>query len=133
MIKLDCGNGIEVTLHDATALLDVMTPEQRLQLIESLSCYDEVIKHVADQISNLYGCTENGCSGTHTITDKAYAGGGSALDAAKFQVAREAGEVAMQLIDKQAQVILQQAEEIDSLRKTIAYYKNPDFSDILGR
>ena len=42
-------------------LLNSLSHEQEQQLIESLSCSDAVIKHVADQIA--HGSTENGCSG----------------------------------------------------------------------
>ncbi len=52
------GDNLTINIID---LLSSLSHEQEQQLIESLSCSDSVIKHVADQIA--HGSTENGHSG----------------------------------------------------------------------
>lgn len=118
-------NGITLQLDDATALIDLMTAEDRSQVIESLSCYDDVIKHVADQISLPYGCTEGGCSGSTRCGPEIYAGKGTPLDLARYEVARTSSDSAAQYIDRQAEIILTQKAEIEKLQSTIHAMLNP--------
>lgn len=79
MIKLMVNSNVSVNISEPNELLELMTGDDKIQLIESLSCHDEVIQHVVDQISHLHGCTENGHSGWSskvmgsTVLDKARA------------------------------------------------------------
>lgn len=66
---------MQVTLTDDNLTINIidllgsLSHEQEQQLIESLSCSDTVIKHVADQISQ--GSTENGHSGWESCSGAA--------------------------------------------------------------
>ena len=93
---------IEFDLHN---LLQSVTPETKAELIESLACDDQIIKHVADQI--IHGWTENVCSGGSSIvaTAEPYDG----LDWAWREVAKRSGQVAQR--------------EIERLEKAVAYHQ----------
>lgn len=118
-------NGITLQFDDATVLIDLMTPEDRAELIESLSCYDDVIKHVADQISHPHGGTENGFSGSSRCGVGRLTGNGTVLDNARYQVATSSGEASQKVIEEQARIITNQNEEIERLRGEIYKLKNP--------
>ena len=74
---------------DAYDLLNQMTDEQKLDLVERLSCEEVVIKHVAEQIFD--GLTENGHCGAFSSGSPSNT---TALMDARMRVANEAGEVA---------------------------------------
>lgn len=64
-----------------------LVPDDRLpELIESLSCAEAIIQHVCDQI--VYGCTENGYSGSWCTN------GDTALQKAKTHIALNSSDVA---------------------------------------
>jgi len=78
---------IEFELHD---LLASVSEETKLELIESLACDDQIIKHVADQIITKW--TENVYSGGYAcvaIADPCFG-----LDWAWREVAKRSGDVA---------------------------------------
>jgi len=58
-MKINSDGDVVLTLID---IMDQMPPEALLETIESLSCAEAVIKHVADQL--LEGWTENGYHGS---------------------------------------------------------------------
>ncbi|MRT01915.1 hypothetical protein [Ewingella americana] len=118
-------NGITLQFDDATALIDLMTPEDRAEVIESISCYDDVIKHVADQISQPHGYTENGFSGSSRCGVERITGNGTVLDNARYQVAASASESSQKVIEEQAKIITNQSEEIERLRTEVYKLKNP--------
>lgn len=101
-IEIKASNGITVTLNDFSSLIDLMSDEQQLELIETLSCYDAVLKHVTDQIIDLNGITENGYGGSSLCGHEKHAGNGTALDKARYAVACGAGDVSRQLIEAQS-------------------------------
>lgn len=74
---------------DAYDLLSAMSDEQKLDLVERLSCEEIVIKHVAEQIFD--GLTENGHCGAFSCGSPKNT---TALMDARMRVANEAGEVA---------------------------------------
>ena len=84
--KYKDGN-IEFDLHD---LLMSVSAESKAEMIESLACDDEIIKHVADQIITKW--TENCCSGGAACTAGADPRFG--LDWAWREVAKRSSEVA---------------------------------------
>lgn len=81
---------------DVQALFDAIPDDEKVSLIETLSCQDSVIKHVTDQI--LDGWTERGFYGSIACTaiDDPVFG----LDWACRQVAKRAGEVAAKEIKR---------------------------------
>jgi hypothetical protein len=74
---------------DAYDLLSEMSDEQKLDLVERLSCEEIVIKHVAEQIFD--GLTENFHSGAFATGSPSYT---TALMDAQRRIANESGEVA---------------------------------------
>lgn len=118
-------NGITLQFDDATALIDLMTAEDRAQVIESMSCYDDVVKHVADQICSPHGWTENGFSGSSRCGEDKYAGEGTALDKARYQVAMSASESAAEYMASQAEIIINQKKQIDVLDSKLNQLQNP--------
>ena len=75
-------------IFDAIELLKELSGEEQIGLIESLSCQDAVIKHVADQI--IHRCTDNGYYGYSGCSETPH----TPLDVAKRFVAEHSGEVA---------------------------------------
>lgn len=118
-------SGITLQFDDATALIDLMNAEDRAEVIESLSCYDDVIKHVAGQISHPYGGTENGFSGSSRCDIERFTGDGTVLDNARYQVALSSGEAAASVIESQARMLTSQKAELDKLQDEIYKLKNP--------
>lgn len=73
-----------------------MSIKDKIELVESLSCHEAVIRHVTDQI--LHGCTVNGYSGSkahHWDADS-----GSALDKAKNRIAKQSSKSAKSRIEE---------------------------------
>ena len=93
---------------DACDLLSAMSEDQKLGLMERLSCEEVVIKHVADQIFD--GLTENGFSGSFMSGSPSLT---SALMEAKRRVANESGEVA----EREILMLQQRYEQSDYLYK----------------
>jgi hypothetical protein len=79
---------------DISDLLDSLSPEDKIELIETLACQDAIIKHVADQI--LTGWTENCYSGGTGYSIE----GHTPLDSARKRVIELAPEVARQEIER---------------------------------
>lgn len=118
-IEIKASHGITITLNSMSELVDLMSDEQQLELIETLSCYDSVIKHVADQISNAHGMTENGYSGSSVCSYGRYAGSGTVLDKARYEVAKSASDSARRLIESQAQSIKQLQASLDHVNNEL--------------
>jgi hypothetical protein len=79
---------------DISDLLDSLSPEDKIELIETLACQDTIIKHVADQI--LTGWTENCYSGGTSYSIE----GHTPLDLARKRVIELAPEVAREEIER---------------------------------
>lgn len=71
-------------------LLDSMSSDNKLELIERLSCQDAVIKHVADQI--IEGWTVDGHRGAKSVS--AHPDPSTALDSAMRRIAIGSSEIA---------------------------------------
>jgi hypothetical protein len=89
-MKLDKGK----IIIELTDLLDSMTSEAKIELIETLSCDEAIIKHVADQI--LTGFTENIYSGAESFNAEPK----TALDSARARVIELAPEVAAREVER---------------------------------
>ena len=100
---------LELDLHD---LLQNVNKETKMEMIESLSCDDHIIKHVTEQIINKW--TENFYSGGSncTASSEVYLG----LDWAWREVAKKSGDVAKR--------------EIERLEKAISY-KDERYQELL--
>ena len=84
---------LKVDIYD---LCTGLPKEDKLKLVESLACDDDLIRHVSDQI--VEGMTENGYYGSSycTPSPEPYL----ALDAARRKVAKGSSEVAKKEIEK---------------------------------
>lgn len=101
-IEIKSSHGITISLNDFSSLVELMSGEQQVELIETLSCYDAVIKHVTEQIIDIYGMTENGLSGSSLCGHEKFSGKGTVLDKARLAIAMASGEVSRQVIETQA-------------------------------
>lgn len=115
MIELKTSAGITIQIDDVTQIIDLMGEDDKAQLIESLSCYDDVLSHVAGQISSLYGSTENGHSGWQRCSNSSITGNGSVLDNIRYMVAKSSSAVADELIERQSREINKLNEKINKL------------------
>ena len=84
---------LKIDIYDVCSSL---SKEDKLKLIESLACDDDLIKHVTDQI--IEGMTENGYYGSSycTPSPEPYL----ALEAAKRRIAKSSSEVAKKEIER---------------------------------
>jgi len=78
-----------------SSLLESMSDESKIILIETLSCESAIIKHVADQI--LTGWTENSYCGASGYGEVNHL---SPLDEARRKVAKGASEVSEKIISE---------------------------------
>ena len=106
-IKFKDGN-LQIDLH---SLLDNIREEDLSEFLESVSCNDKVIKHVADQILGKW--TENGYSGGAACTADADPKWG--LDKAWREVAKRSGEVAKREIERLEEALKRRNEEYFNL------------------
>ena len=93
-VKFEKGS-LTVDLH---SMLELVSAEDKIMMIESLSCDDDIIKHVADQIMGRW--TENGYSGGSCCTPSPNPPEWDALDRAWRNVAKASGEVAKREIER---------------------------------
>lgn len=84
---------ITLDLHE---LLQSVSPETKQELIESLSCDDDIIRHVSEQI--ISGWTDNMYCGSSACT--ANPDPTLPLDKARREIAKHAGEIAKKQIEE---------------------------------
>jgi len=107
-------NGSEITIKlDAYSIIhDMLSVEQRSELIQSLSCAEDVIKHVADQL--IHGCTDEGFSGSWSSSCN------TALQLAIERVAKNSSYAVKTTIK-------QLRNRIDALEKENLYLRTHDY------
>jgi len=113
---------ITFELHD---LLGQVSTEQKMEMIESMSCDNEVIKHVSAQIISRW--TENCYSGgtASTASDAPTMG----LDWACREVAKHSGEIAKREIERLEDALQCRNKEVyDLLNKLSEARRNPLYS-----
>jgi hypothetical protein len=98
---------LQVDFHE---MLQSLEGEDRLAAIDDLSCNDEIIKHVTDQL--LDGWTEGGSSGSSYFPSRADVDRETPLCAARRRIANGANEVAK--------------AEIERLCRTINFYEEAE-------
>lgn len=102
-LKFNKDGKLEFNLID---LFDNLPAETKIQLVESLSCDEAILKHVLDQL--LDGWTENMYYGATALPE---ATPFWSLDKAKREVAKRAGEVAKAEIERLERELARQKEE----------------------
>ena len=90
---------VSITIDHPEDLVQLMTDEDKVDLITSLSCHDAVIDHVAQQIA--FGMTEDGSFGSITYSDTP----STPLDKARRLVAENSSDVAKKEIAKLVDLI----------------------------
>lgn len=61
-MKLQVTPYLSIDLTEPSELIELISDEDKLHFMQSLSCDDIIIKHVADQL--VHGCTEDGYHGS---------------------------------------------------------------------
>ena len=61
-MKLQVTPYLSIDLTEPNELIELISDEDKLHFMQSLSCDDIIIKHVADQL--VHGCTEDGYHGS---------------------------------------------------------------------
>lgn len=105
---------------DLQDLLQFINDPDKLELVESLSCEDAVINHVARQL--IHKWTENGCSGGTAWPAPSTPHTG--LDWAWREVARLSGEVAAGEIKRLEVALKHREEEIQKLHDKLSELRN---------
>lgn len=114
MIELKVNDNVIINISEPNELLELMTGDDKVQLVESLSCHDAVIEHVVSQISSLYGCTENGNSGWSSGVL-----GSCLLDKVRMSIAKDSSEIASKTIAYLVKDIDSKESQINRLYKEI--------------
>ena len=109
-IKYNKEGKLEFELHD---LLSCAKDETRIELIESLSCDEAVLKHVVDQI--LDGWTESMFSGASSFDHDSTTRYG--LDIARREISKRSSEVAAKTIEDLEKTIARLEKESQELRE----------------
>ncbi len=91
-MNIDGEGNLKVNIVD---MLDSLSDECKLELIESLSCDEAVIKHVMDQVFE--GCTENGYHGSISCTAL---DSNNEIDKARVKAASRASHIARKEIKR---------------------------------
>ena len=94
--KVTYKNG-EITFN-LVDVLEFIPKEDIAAHVEALSCHEQILAHVAEQIAD--GCTENGYFGSRFCTPEPDENSGTALDKAIRRVAKASGEVARKEIER---------------------------------
>lgn len=84
---------------DPIDFLSKMKGDDKIILIEALSCEDEIIQHVSDQI--IHGCTENGWYGGKSFEGEA----STPLDKAVRAVSEKSSDIAKKEIAKLKRIV----------------------------
>lgn len=98
---------LQFDFHDC---LRSLPAEQRLQCIEDLSCDEEILKHITDQL--VEGYTEGGYSGGTIITAPADSSRGTALDHALRRIAKASSPIAERQIMKLEDALTRATERL---------------------
>lgn len=96
------------------SILETLTEQEKLNLIEELSCEETIIKHVSDQLLN--GWTENGYYGGQLCSPPTDDIIGTALDNARRRIALGAGDVSKSEIKKLQQALIFEREQVQKYR-----------------
>ena len=93
-------------------LLDYMSDQDKLDLAQRLSCEDEIIQHVVDQITE--GATEDGSCGIRIYPPQACPS--HPLDMAVRQIAKASSDIAQREIDRLERAMQHKDGEIRRLQ-----------------
>lgn len=103
-MKLQVTKYMAIELTEPNELIELISEDDKVDFMQSLSCHDVIIKHVADQI--IHGCTDGGYSGSETMISESPS---TPLQEARREIAINANDVAK--------------KEIEGLQRALEYSK----------
>ena len=116
-IKVNDAGNLEI---DTDSLLQHLSSTQRDLAVQSLSCRDDIIRNVMEQVFS--GYTDDGYCGSHsTITEKPW----TPLDIFRRRIAHEAGVVHSTELAGMEKTLARRQEELDILNRELDSYKYP--------
>jgi hypothetical protein len=92
-MKITISDNFSMQFSEPNELLELIDEEDRIHFLQSLSCYESVFVHVADQIIN--GCTEGGYS---NYIGEVQSTPNTSLQIAVRRIAKNASEIASEQI-----------------------------------
>ena len=110
-MKLQVTQHLAIELTEPNELIELMEEGDKVDFMQSLSCHDSVIKHVADQITT--GMTDGGYSGSETITQSKPS---TPLQSARREVAKLSGDVAKKEIERLERELERMTEQRDEFQ-----------------
>lgn len=114
-MKIEKGN---LTI-DLWEFLQEAKGEQRLELIETLSCQEDIIRHVTDQV--VHGCTENGYSGGEDYKLSSDLEKSCAITRARRLIAQNTDEVSKGIIERLEKTIEEKEKELQYYRENYVH------------
>lgn len=93
-MKLQVTKYMSIELTEPNELVELMSEDDKVEFMQSLSCHDSVINYVAQQIIN--GCTDDGFHGGVTSVS---ANPSTPLQNAQREVAKNSGDIARKEIE----------------------------------
>lgn len=103
---------IRIDLYD---LLEKISGEQKIKMIESLSFDDDIIRHIVSQI--ITGYAENGWFASHAVTPTSEPI--HAIDWACREIAKRSDDITKRQIERLEKALKNQKIELDVARKDI--------------
>ncbi len=122
-VKFNKDHKLEFDLVD---LLDSVDAESKVELIESLSCDESILKHVVDQI--LTGYTENACCGASCYPEHSVPR--YSLSFARREISKKAGELAKETIEKLEKALgtaETRIKELEELERNAWYARRKEY------
>lgn len=92
---------------DPIDILSELSGDDKIQVIEALSCESEVIQHVTDQI--IHGCTENGWHGSIGFSSKP----STPLEKAIREITESSSDIAKKEIEKMKRIVKSKEDSAD--------------------
>jgi hypothetical protein len=111
-MKITISDNFSMHFSEPNELLELIDEEDRIQLLQSLSCHESIFVHVADQIIN--GCTEDGYS---NYIGEAKSTPNTSLQLAVRRIAKNASKIA----DDQ---IVELEEKLKAMEKSNAEWQD---------
>lgn len=107
-MKLQVTKYMTIELTEPNELIELISEDDKVDFMQSLSCHDVIIKHVADQI--IHGCTDDGYSGSETMVSESPS---TPLQAARREIAVNASDVANKEIKALERALKHSKEQCD--------------------
>lgn len=115
-MKLQVTKYLAIELTEPNELIELIDEDDKVEFMQSLSCHDVAIKHVADQI--IHGCTSGGHSGSEGVISESPS---TPLQKAKREIALSSSDIASREIRNLERALGSQKERFNELENK--YYE----------